>query len=577
MRNWILFLFLACSLALPAAAEEIVFLAPDWGMQIVDTENPDTYAKALPDKAFTENGITFNISYLDGAGTGFYNTADGANRRARLEEVLSYIADVINMSGTLDVQVNASESDGTGALAFAGTYYAATAGFQNGTSLRRLLEGSKPFSAYAEIEVTVDFGFTWNTGTGAPSASQLDFRSVLLHEMTHGLGFASLATSTGTSQITGKTVYTVFDGMMVRGLTDLVLFSGAPPAFHGTALDLVSNDLEFDGSHAFSYYGQGVAPGLYAPSPFVAGSSLEHWDTGNIVGGAVMEHQYTYGEMRREYSPVDIGALIDLGYTEAATPGEGEGEGEVPSCELTSVAISSPTGNVTITSGTSVSVPLTCTVVINDTGACSANPVEVVYRINNVVVGSSSDASSNYLVTVSRTAGTYTLKATATISDTGQNLTVQRSFTVIGPTPAQLTVTPGPAEGYDFGNVVTGQSLDATFTIENTGDTATSGTASVSGTGFSIVGAADYSLGSGAAATITVRFQPADQVDYAATLTFTGDPDGDIAVALSGSGVKDGFLGCGPEPGTHGRRLGDVFVMITAAAALLGFGRRRRA
>ena len=93
--------------------------------------------------------------------------------------------------------------------------------------------------------------------------------------------------------------------------------------------DLTGGNVAWNGPAAFSLYGQGVAPGIYAPSPWKPGSSLGHWDTGHIVGGAVMLSHITLGTARRTWAPVDIGGLVDIGYENilSATEGEGAGEG----------------------------------------------------------------------------------------------------------------------------------------------------------------------------------------------------------------------------------------------------------
>ncbi len=310
-----------------AYAADWMLVAPHSGAWLVDS-SAVVRAKALPDKQFVSGGITWNITYLD-SGAGFDDAAAGAQRRARLEDALAYVADVLNETATIDIEVQPSEFDGNGFLASAGTFYpVGLSGFFEGTTLERVRTGIKPAPSLPEITLTVDFGYNWNESTGTPGADEFDLISVLLHEITHGLGFISLGDTPNNG------AYSVLDQFIVRREPFRFLWSGSPPSFNGVLPDLVSNDLAFDGPQGVAGYDQGVRPGIFAPSPFQSGSSLSHWDTGNIVGGAVMESAIAPQTVRREYAPLEIGALRDLGYVHAAAPSlepPPEGEG-APGC-----------------------------------------------------------------------------------------------------------------------------------------------------------------------------------------------------------------------------------------------------
>lgn len=138
--------------------------------------------------SFAANGITYSIWYQDvinANGIGFDDATDGTARRARLEEVLTYIADVMNETGALDIWVKPSELDGTGFLASAGTWFPGSDGFLGGSALWRIVNGSKQFGASTEeIFVTVDFGFSWYEGSGTNPGGLSDLLTVLLHEIT---------------------------------------------------------------------------------------------------------------------------------------------------------------------------------------------------------------------------------------------------------------------------------------------------------------------------------------------------------------------------------------------------------
>ena len=69
--------------------------------------------------------ITWNVTYADGASATGFGTANplGATRRSTFEAALNYISATLDTPGdvTLDYAVNASQTDGTGFLASAGT------------------------------------------------------------------------------------------------------------------------------------------------------------------------------------------------------------------------------------------------------------------------------------------------------------------------------------------------------------------------------------------------------------------------------------------------------------------------
>jgi hypothetical protein len=287
-----------------------------------------------PTATHTTSGMTFNLFYEDvrtNNNQGFDDPSEGAAARARVLDVLDYLALTLNESGTLDIYFDTSQTDASGFLASAGSFYSFSNGIKDTSSLRRIRNGSKPFSTSPEIFVTVDFGFLWNFTDDPTDIIEVDFFSVMLHEFTHGLGIAGLTNSDGTSAFapTAPSARTVWDTLTVRGQGGSNIVSGAG-AFVGNVADLTSDDLFCEGTQSTALYDQGgTQPGVYAPTTFASGSSLSHWDTGAIIGGAVMEHAINFGEDQREYAGVDLGGLIDIGWENVVTSAEGEGEGVV--------------------------------------------------------------------------------------------------------------------------------------------------------------------------------------------------------------------------------------------------------
>lgn len=556
------------SVALPTRAEWVALVMPHYGVELIDTTDPAKWIKTTPDEVFTTHGITFHLDFMDPEGSGFRDGAFGEARRERLKDVLGYIAETLDMSGELDMKVNVSENNPSGPLAFAGSVYPLLPGFQDASSFVRLNTGVKPYAGVPEIELTVNFYYNWHLGTEEPPPTKVDFFSVMLHEMTHGLGFTTLSTNTGAS-MTVPGCYTRFDQFMVRRSEARYLFEGEPPAFAGTTSDLVSNDLGFNGDTAFTYYGQGIVPPLYAPNPFLKGSSLQHWNTGNIVGGAVMEHLFAPGVVKRRYAPLDVGALVDLGYTNATVI-------DLPWCALQPVAITQPTGNFTVPSGQQATIALRASVSFDHSVDCRESDVLMTYYVNTQKAGESIDRAGGFPVSIQRGAGTYNLVAEAEVVETGETMTASKSFSVTELPPPALEVTPSPGASLVFPDVVAGGASDRTVTVQNTGGTAVSGTATVGAGPFAFSDGAkikSFTLNPGASVSLTVRFSPTRKALENSTLTITGDPSGAITLALRGNGIQTGAFSCGGGGGASGA--GDGLLAAMLFCTLLYAARRR--
>lgn len=265
--------------------------------------------------------VVFNIVYKDPVGVGFNDPIHGPGRRAVVRAVFQYISSVLNETGSCDVEFDTSEMSGN-TLAASSPLFELADGYNNGIAFSHIRTGVDAEPTAPDISCTVDFGWNWNETTNAPTSDQVDLYSVLLHEMTHGLGLLSLTTSTGKSEFKsyGVSMFSQWDKGIIRQSTGLHLWSGDVPAFKGTSADLLSNDLRFAGGNAttaFAAQGGSGAPPIYAPNPWESGSSISHWDK-YLTGRGVMEPAIAYGQYERAYAGIDIGALKDIGYSKAA-------------------------------------------------------------------------------------------------------------------------------------------------------------------------------------------------------------------------------------------------------------------
>ncbi len=312
-----------------ARAESITYFEPDTGYrEVFDSSAPGRFAQgqAEPHLVVTKPGekagnLTWNVTFTDVTSNnnrGFDDPTLGADRRAVVNAVLTYINEVLNENtgATIDVRFNASGIDGSGALATGGTLWWTTPNrYNNGFAFDHITTGSDPDGGSVDALITVDFGYNWNSQTDDPTFSEFDLYSVMLHEITHSLGFTALTNALGRSSLTGGTpgVYAVYTKLLETSSTDL--WNDLTTTYQGTAADLISGDVYFTGAQATAAYGSN--PPVYAPGTFSSGSSISHFNSGT---GAVMEPSISNGTKRREYAAFEIGMLRDIGYTAAAEP-----------------------------------------------------------------------------------------------------------------------------------------------------------------------------------------------------------------------------------------------------------------
>lgn len=266
--------------------------------------------------------ITWNITYADtGSGFGFDDPVQGATRRNTITAVTNYLNTVIDEDGVIDLRFNPSNNaPGSSTLASAGSFYfTGPNGFQGGLVFEHATTGVDPAAGAVDGTSVFNFGRNWNSGLGAPASNQFDLFTVALHEITHALGFASLVTELGTSGISGGDpgVFSIFDTFLTLGPGGTSLFA-AGGNFVGTAADLISNNVYFDGPNARAANG-GNPVKIYAPGTYNDGSSISHIE----LTDAVMQFSIAPGVTRREFTAQELGILADLGYniiTPAAVP-----------------------------------------------------------------------------------------------------------------------------------------------------------------------------------------------------------------------------------------------------------------
>lgn len=176
------------------------------------------------------------------------------------------------------------------------------------------------FDTVIQYDITAA-GVSWNFGSGSPGSGEIDFRSVITHEIGHSLGWSS---TYDYSFDDWGWMYTDTYGDYY-GLTEwdknLVDSSGNRPNNGGRGtpgnFNEADNPVYFDGANAVGYYGDNVP--IYAPSPYQPGSSLSHLDE-TLLSDSLMSPSFGTGQMIREVSELEWAIMEDLGWSTVPEP-----------------------------------------------------------------------------------------------------------------------------------------------------------------------------------------------------------------------------------------------------------------
>lgn len=169
----------------------------------------------------------------------------------------------------------------------------------------------------------------WYYGYDTPPANYIGFTTVLLHEVTHGLGFASLVDpSTGAKASGLDDIFSnhLYDNANSRNWNDASetntnransAVSGTGLLWSGTNVNTQAIGVLTDGfqdNDSSGTFTAGDRVEMYAPNPVESGSSISHFNT-DASPNELMEPQYTEGSL-------DIGLALylleDIGWDIAA-------------------------------------------------------------------------------------------------------------------------------------------------------------------------------------------------------------------------------------------------------------------
>ena len=244
--------------------------------------------------------------------------------------------------GPLAITIPNGEKDFAGAP-MANTWYP--------TCLANAITSSELNPGEFDMDIYFNADFSWYFGIdGNTPFSRYDFVTVLLHEVAHGLGIATLAEVDAQS---GEGSLTLMDSLSLspivtsfpfpnlqgepaifsqfvengqgQSIVDTALFPNPSLALAG---EFTGNDLWFTGANAFVANGS-ANPKLYAPGTFNSGSSTMHLNEASYPlssGNSCMTPFISSGDAEHDPGPLLLAILQDIGWTIDLTTAIGERE-----------------------------------------------------------------------------------------------------------------------------------------------------------------------------------------------------------------------------------------------------------
>jgi len=155
------------------------------------------------------------------------------------------------------------------------------------------------------LEFNTTFDFYYGTDPSACPTLETDYITILLHEMCHGLGFYNSIDS-DTGGYKNGSYPLIYDTFLYYNGSLLTSLSAS-----NRCSAIRSNALYWDGSNVKSA-NDGSRVKMYAPTTYLSGSSVSHWDT-SVSFMTWMKYKYQFPW--HTFNTRKLGLMKDLGWT----------------------------------------------------------------------------------------------------------------------------------------------------------------------------------------------------------------------------------------------------------------------
>lgn len=264
-----------------------------------------------------QNPLIFQVTYS--------NTVPQAARTA-FERAGSILSNFFSSTVPITVRVNTVDTTGnTLAAAGAGDF---VQNFKNAPIPNTLYpiplaeklagENLSNLSRPNDIIVTYNTSVNWNYTSTNVTGGQFDFVTVILHEILHGMGFASSAffrttDSQGFTQTNTRSLPNAFTNAIENRAAENLVASYDNPSTE-LGVQLRSNGLFM---RTPSFTDEENLPRIYAPSSYQSGSSISHLDesTYRNTSHSLMKPSIAPGAIVHDPGDIALNILYDIGWS----------------------------------------------------------------------------------------------------------------------------------------------------------------------------------------------------------------------------------------------------------------------
>jgi hypothetical protein len=303
---------------------------------LVADENPTKQSIQIPlDQSIdlSVKGSSFEITYVPAGETDAWGKVVCLSFPESAKTAFNYAANIwaTTITSSVPITINAcwASLDSSSTLGYSGSYSyknfpgAPLTNTWYSSSLVNSLYGSNYSPSEFDIHITYNTNFSWYYGTDAkPTTGTYDLVTVAAHEIAHGLNFsgtAKVVNGIGSYGLGIPLYPNIYDRFMYNVTGNLLInYQNYSPELGSL---LTSNNLWFQGENANFANGENRVK-MYAPSPWVDGSSYSHLDYNTFSGTVnnMMVYAISSGTANHNPGPVTVGILKDLGWKGTLLP-----------------------------------------------------------------------------------------------------------------------------------------------------------------------------------------------------------------------------------------------------------------